>query len=76
MEFLILVSFNKPEQASDYYKERWQIEKLFKALKSSGFNMEETHVTEFIRLERLLLLVMITFGWCYNVGYYLDKVVK
>lgn len=25
MEFLILVSFNKPEQAMAYYKERWQV---------------------------------------------------
>ena len=37
MEFLILVSFNQPEQAMAYYKQRWQIETLFKALKSSGF---------------------------------------
>ncbi|MFV7236543.1 transposase [Flavobacterium sp. ZB4R12] len=26
------------------YKKRWQVETLFKALKSSGFNVENTHV--------------------------------
>lgn len=41
-EFQILVSFNKPEQAQSVYKERWQIETAFKALKSSGFNIENT----------------------------------
>ena len=25
MEFLILVSFNKPEHALEYYKQRWQL---------------------------------------------------
>jgi hypothetical protein len=25
MEFLIIVSFNKPEQAMEYYKQRWQL---------------------------------------------------
>lgn len=75
-DFLILVSFNKPEYADTYYKERWQIETLFKALKTSGFNIEQTHVTDIKRLERLLLLVMITFVWCYNIGDYLDVFVK
>jgi len=32
-EYLILVSFNKPEKADFYYKQRWQIELLFKQLK-------------------------------------------
>lgn len=76
IEFLIIVSFNKPEHANEHYKERWQIETLFKALKSSGFNMEETHVTDIKRLERLLLLVMIAFVWCYIVGDYLDTKIK
>jgi len=53
MEFLILVSFNKPEQAMVYYKQRWQIESLFKGLKSYGFNIEDPYVTDLKRLEKL-----------------------
>jgi IS4 transposase len=34
----------------EYYKQGWQIETLFRALKSSGFNREDTHI---IDLERL-----------------------
>ena len=76
MEFLIIVSFNKPEQAMGYYRERWQVETLFKAMKSSGFNIEHTHVTDQQRLQRLFLLVMIAFVWCYKIGDYLDGYIQ
>lgn len=76
MEFLIIVSFNKPEQAMEYYKQRWQIETLFRGLKSSGFNIESTHVTDLDRLEKLFSLTMVAFVWCYKVGDYLDDNVK
>ena len=72
-EFLIIVSFNKPEQAMIAYKQRWQVETLFKALKSSGFDIEATHVTDLKRLERLFSLTMIAFLWCYRIGDYLDQ---
>jgi hypothetical protein len=76
MEFLIIVSFNKPEQAMGYYKQRWQIETLFRGLKSSGFNIEDTHVTDLDRLEKLFSLTMVAFVWCYKIGDYLDDNVK
>jgi hypothetical protein len=76
MEFLIIVSFNKPEQAMAYYKQRWQIETLFRGLKSSGFNIEDTHVTDLERLEKLFSLTMIAFVWCYKIGDYLDENIK
>lgn len=76
LDFLILVSFNNPELAKEYYKQRWQIETLFRAMKSSGFNIEDTHVTDLKRLEILFLLTMIAFVWCYKVGDYLDEKIK
>ena len=76
IEFLILVSFRKPEQALAYYKQRWQIETLFKAMKSSGFNIEDTHVTALKRLEKLILLTMIALVWCYKIGDYIDTEIK
>jgi len=76
MEFLIIVSFNKPEKAMEYYKQRWQIETLFRGLKSSGFNIEDTHVTDLERLEKLFSLTMIAFVWCYKIGDYLDENIK
>ena len=76
IELLILVSYNKPEESLEYYKIRWQIETLFRSLKSSGFNIEDTHVTNQERLEKLFLLVMIAFTWCYLIGDYIDSAFK
>jgi hypothetical protein len=72
-EFLILISFNNPAQAKEHYKQRWQIEMCFKAMKSSGFDIEKTHLNKIDRIEKLVLLVMIAFVWCYKIGIYLDK---
>jgi hypothetical protein len=76
LDFLIVVSFNKPEQALEYYAKRWQIETLFRGLKSSGFNLEDTHVTRIDRLEKLVMLIMIAFVWCYKIGDYIDSKIK
>lgn len=42
-ELQVIASFNKPEEALEVYKERWQIETAFRALKTKGFNVEDTH---------------------------------
>lgn len=39
------------------YKKRWSIEKLFKNLKSSGFNWENTHMKNSERLVKLLIIL-------------------
>lgn len=71
-DFLIIVSFNRPREARADYAQRWQIEMCFKAMKSSGFDIEGTHLTDLKRIEKLVLLVMIAFVWCYKVGIYLQ----
>ena len=70
----IIVSFNKPEQAHSLYKERWQIETAFKALKSSGFNIEDTHLTEIDRINKLFAMVIVAFTWAYKAGIYLNDI--
>ena len=73
-EFQIIVSFNKPDEAQSLYKERWQIETAFKALKSSGFNIEDTHLTEMERISKLFALVLVAFVWAYKAGIYLNEI--
>jgi transposase len=51
-----------------YYKERWQIETAFRALKSGGFNIEDTHLTDLKRIEKLFSTVTVAFAWAYAVG--------
>lgn len=73
-ELQIIVSFNKPEQAHCLYKERWQIESAFKALKSSGFNIEDTHLKDIDRIDKLFALVIVAFTWAYKAGIYLNDI--
>ena len=75
-ELFIIISYNKNEKSFLNYKERWQIETCFRAMKSSGFDIENTHLQEIERLEKLINLVIIAFVWCYIVGDYLDQHVK
>jgi hypothetical protein len=42
-------------------------------MKTSGFNLEKTHLQDIQRIEKLLLLVMIAFIWCYKIGIYLHE---
>lgn len=60
-DFLIIVSFNKPENTKEDYQKWWHIEMCFKAMKSCGFDIEKTYLQDIQTIEKLILLVMITF---------------
>ncbi|MFN6083596.1 MAG: transposase, partial [Fluviicola sp.] len=66
------ISFSNPVIAKECYKKRWQIETMFKALKSSGFNIEKTHLQAIERVEKVVALVFIAFVWCYKVGIHIE----
>ena len=42
----------------------------FKAIKTAGFNIEDTHLKDQKRLEKLLAVVTIVFVWVYLIGEY------
>ncbi|MDR1557318.1 MAG: hypothetical protein LBS88_09875 [Tannerellaceae bacterium] len=48
----------------------------FRALKSSGFNIEDTHLTDIERIDKLFALVLIAFTWAYVVGIYVHQNLK
>ena len=75
-ELQILVSFCNPEKALETYKKRWQIETAFRALKSSGFNIEQTHLSDIERIGKLLSIVIVAFTWCYCIGIYRNEHIK
>jgi Transposase DDE domain len=72
-ELLIVASFTPDKSALKKYSERWQIETMFKALKSNGFNLEETHLESIQALDKLLYLIALSFIWAYLNGIYLHK---
>ena len=75
-ELQILICFNRPEDGISTYRRRWEIETAFRALKSSGFNIEDTHLRDRERIARLLALVCIALVWAYLVGEHKDLNVK
>jgi hypothetical protein len=75
-ELQIIISFNQPEIALISYKKRWQIETAFKGLKSSGFNIENTHLTDLERIEKLFTIVILAFTRAYIVGVFINDNIK
>ena len=65
-DLLIIASFNKQDQAFINYRERWQIETMFRAMKTSGFNLEDTHLTDLERISKLIALITVAFVWVYR----------
>lgn len=75
-EYQFLISFNNPSESKECYKNRWQIETMFKALKSSGFNLEDTHLKDSERIAKLVSMVFIAFVWCYKAGIHVDQYIE
>jgi len=68
IEFVIIATFKPDPLALFKYKDRWQTETMFKALKSGGFNFEDTHLTDPQRIAKLIALVCVAFIWIYLIG--------
>lgn len=45
-DYVKIISYFEPTKCFNKSKMRWEIEYMFKALKSSGLIMESTHVTD------------------------------
>ncbi len=50
------------------YGERWKIETLFGVLKTRGFRLEDTHLTDTERVSKLLSLLTISVSWAMLTG--------
>lgn len=50
------------------YRRRWEIETLFAALKSRGFDLEATHLTAPGRIRKLLGVLALAYSWARLIG--------
>lgn len=62
--------------AIEQYKKCWQIETVFRTLKSSGFNIKDTHLMDIKHIEKLLAIVLIAFLWTYIIGIYIHQKIR
>ncbi|MDP0563646.1 MAG: outer membrane protein transport protein [Candidatus Endonucleobacter sp. (ex Gigantidas childressi)] len=67
---LIVVATKQPGSIIDDYSKRWSIETMFGNLKSRGFDLESTHMTNLDRMDKLMELLTITVVWCLLVGHW------
>lgn len=70
-EALIVVSNQKMDKTTiSTYQKRWEIETMFGALKSKGFNFEESKISEEKKIEKLMAFLSISFIWSIMAGDY------
>lgn len=74
-ELLIVVTNGDCKNAVPVYLRRWEIECLFEALKSRGFNFEKTHLTQLDKVKKLIGLLAIGTAWTIKVAEWRNKIV-
>lgn len=62
-----------PQRMLRNYRRRMWVEEMYKDLKSQGFNLEKTHLAHPDRIERLLLVVFLTYLFCTAIGSWVVK---
>lgn len=67
-EPMIVVSNREFPHPLKLYRWRWGIETLFGCLKSRGFRMEDTHMTDPKKIEKLIFVLAIAFCWALKTG--------
>ena len=67
-EPMIVLSNVKFQNALELYRKRWAIETMFGCLKTRGFRMEDTHMIDQDKIEKILFVLAIAFCWAYRVG--------
>jgi hypothetical protein len=75
-DILAILTNTRACEALESYRNRWSIEVLFENLKTRGFNLEDTHLTDPIRLRKLFALCAIAFSLSFTVGLALDSIAK
>lgn len=73
-EQMIIASNLKFKDPLSMYRRRWEIETMFGCLKTRGFRMEDTHITDPDKIEKVLFVLAIAFCWAYRMGDIQDQI--
>jgi hypothetical protein len=67
------MNYNNALEAAEFYGKRFSIEKLFRNLKSGGFNIERSRIRKYDRFKRLLFLSCFAYSLLVLVGKYVSE---
>lgn len=73
---ILLTNMENPNKAIEAYRKRWEIETLFGAFKSRGFNLEDTHMSDPKKIATLVAIISIAFVWAYKIGEWIVDNIK
>jgi hypothetical protein len=71
--WLLISDLEDPTRLTEIYLQRWSIESSFRDLKSYGFDLEASRIEEIDRFNRLLLGLVLAYGWAVRIGQWLDQ---
>ena len=72
-DLLVVATNTDPKIAWAQYRRRWEIETLFAALKTRGFNLEDTHLVHPDRIGKLLAVLAVAFALVHAIGEWQTK---
>jgi hypothetical protein len=75
-ELLILAGNRRFKTPLETYGLRWEIENLFQSLKGRGFHLEDTRLTHYFRIKKVMALLAIAFCWAHKTGEWKDRAIK
>ena len=67
-DLLVVATNTDPKSALAHYRRRWEIETLFAATKTRGFNFEDTHLIHPDRIGKLLAVLAVAFAFAHATG--------
>jgi len=67
-DLLVVATNTDPKTALAQYRRRWEIETLFAATKTRGFNFEDTHLVHPDRIGKLLAVLAVAFAFAHATG--------
>jgi hypothetical protein len=67
-DLLVVATNTDPKIALAHYRRRWEIETLFAATKTRGFNLEDTHLVHPDRIGKLLAVLAVAFAFAHATG--------
>jgi hypothetical protein len=67
-DLLVVATNTDLKIALAHYRRRWEIETLFAATKTRGFNLEDTHLVHPDRIGKLLAVLAVVFAFAHATG--------